>query len=111
MPNEENKNEDPNIHPVTGVSRIVDKRQMDTILLNKETKMLKEKLLDMIDALVCRQNLISPGANFEQFLVETSSRKVLKELLGNFNDTAEDLRKQVLGVDEKIRANKAKVEK
>ena len=44
-------------------------------------------------------------------MVETSSRKVLKELLGNFSDTAEDLKKQVSSVDEKIRANKARVEK
>ena len=35
-------------------SRIKDKREMDKILLTAETKVIKEKLLDMVDDLVVR---------------------------------------------------------
>ena len=62
-------------------SRIKDKREMDKILLTAETKKIKEKLLDMVDELVVRQNKITPNMNLETFASETSSRKVLKELL------------------------------
>jgi len=72
-------------------SRIVDKREMDKILLNRETKVLKEQLLDAVDDLIVRQNKMTPVANFENFITETSARKVLKELLAEFNVTAEVL--------------------
>jgi hypothetical protein len=72
-------------------SRIVDKREMDKILLNRETKVLKEQLLDAVDELIVRQNKMTPVANFENFVTETSARKVLKELLAEFNVTAEVL--------------------
>ena len=72
-------------------SRIVDKREMDKILLNRETKVLKEQLLDAVDDLIVRQNKVTPVANMESFITETSARKVLKELLAEFNVTAEVL--------------------
>lgn len=83
---------------------------MDQILLNAETKIVKEKLLDMVDALVVRQNLMQPQANFEAFLTETAARKVLKELLGEFNNTVNDLRDKTNASDEKTRSNKKKIE-
>ena len=59
-------------------SRIKDKREMDKILLTAETKKIKEKLLDMVDDLVVRQNKITPNMNLETFASETSARRVLK---------------------------------
>lgn len=64
---------------------------MDKILLTAETKKIKEKLLDLVDDLVVRQNKITPNMNMETFGVETSSRRVLKELLAEFSTTATDL--------------------
>lgn len=37
---------------------------------------------------------MDPIANFENFVVETSSRRVLKELLQEFEKTSEELRKK-----------------
>ena len=37
---------------------------------------------------------MDPIANFENFVVETSSRRVLKELLAEFEKTSEELRKK-----------------
>ena len=36
---------------------------MDKILLTAETKKIKEKLLDLVDDLVVRQNKITPNMN------------------------------------------------
>ena len=54
------------------------------MLLTRETKALKEKLLDFVNDLIIKTNGQDPVTNFESFSVETSSRKVLKELLLEF---------------------------
>ena len=48
-------------------------------------------ILCYVDDLIVRQNKMTPVANFESFVTETSARKVLKELLAEFNVTAEVL--------------------
>lgn len=70
------------------------KREMDRMLLTKETRDIKEKLLDYTNDIIVRQNGLDPIANFESFTVETAARKALKELLNEFTMTAEELKKK-----------------
>ena len=65
-------------------SRIVDKRSANKSLMTLEAAKLKEQLLHLVDEIVARQNREAPTAAFENFVVETGARRVLKELLGEF---------------------------
>ena len=47
----------------------------------------------------------------EAFLTETSSRKVLKELLVEFDITAVDLKKKIDLNNDKVRSNRIETEK
>ena len=84
---------------------------MDEILLKADARKLKDALLDMVDRIVVRQNSESYKLNFEHFSSETSSRKVLKELLSEFHVTTEDLKKKINNNEEKIRNNKTNIER
>jgi len=57
---------------------------MDKIILTREARDIKEKLLDFTNEIIVRQNGIDPVANFESFTIETASKRVLKELLTEF---------------------------
>ena len=57
---------------------------MDKIILTREARDIKEKLLDFTNEIIVRQNGIDPVANFESFTIETASKRVLKELLNEF---------------------------
>jgi len=76
---------------------------MDRMLLNKDLRDMKEKLLDNVNDIIVRQNAADPMANFQAFQVEIAARKVLKELLGEFNIGAEELKKKQGSNDDKIR--------
>lgn len=89
----------------------IEKRQMDEILLKADARKLKDALLDMVDRIVVRQNSENYKLNFEHFASETSSRKVLKELLSEFHVTTEDLKKKINSNEEKIRNNKTNIER
>lgn len=84
---------------------------MDRMLLTKETRDIKEKLLDYTNEIIVRQNGLDPIANFESFTTETAARKALKELLNEFTMTAEELKKKQTQNDEKIRNQKNQIEK
>ena len=79
---------------------------MDTVLLNANAMDTKNKLLEFVDQIVIRQNQAHQPANHENFVVENSSRKVLRELLTEFNTTAVDLKDKMSSNDDKIRLNK-----
>ena len=84
---------------------------METMLLTRETKALKEKLLDFVNDLIVKTNGQDPVTNFENFSVETSSRKVLKELLLEFQSGIEDVKKRCNQNEEQIKANRGRLDK
>jgi hypothetical protein len=59
-------------------------RKTDNMLLAREVREMKEKLLDYVDEIIVRQNGVDPVANIETFQLENLSRKVTKELLLEF---------------------------
>jgi hypothetical protein len=65
-------------------------------MLTLEAVKLKEQLLHFVDEIISRQNREVPAATFENFLVENSARKVLKELLMEFEHSQEELRSKLL---------------
>lgn len=84
---------------------------MERILLTKEVRAMKEKMLDFVNDIIVRQNRQDPVANFESFINETAARRVLKELLAEFTTAAEDVRKRTTANEDKLKVDKAKLEK
>ena len=80
---------------------------MDRIVLNKQAREMKETLLDNVNEMIMRQNRAEPLPNFESFVVENACRKVLREMLGEYNSSAEDLKKKMPVVEDKVRLQKA----
>jgi len=76
---------------------------MDRMLMNKELREMKEKLLDFVNDIIVRQNTADPMLNFQQFQVEISARKSLKELLAEFQNLSEELKKKQTSNEAKIR--------
>ena len=68
------------------------KREMDRLILTREAREIKEKLLNFTNEIIVRQNGLDPIANFETFTIETASRKILKELLNEFYVTSDQLK-------------------
>ena len=83
------------------------KRQMDKVLLTMDALKQKNLLLDLVDKIIMRQNTENIPLHFDSFQNETSSRKVLRELLGEFHLQAEDLKKRIGKNDEGMRMNKS----
>ena len=81
--NEENKKEEPQMS----------KYEMDRMFLSKEAREIKEKLLGFTNEIIIRQNGLDPIANFESFITETTARKVLKELLKEYTEKTDELKK------------------
>jgi wobble nucleotide-excising tRNase len=84
---------------------------MERMLLTKEVRAMKEKMLDYVNDIIVRQNRQDPVSNFESFLSETAARKALKELLEEFTTGVEDVRKRCGSNDEKLALNKATIER
>lgn len=84
---------------------------MDTMILTREVKDIKEKMLDYVDEIIVRQNGMDPVANIETFQLENLSRKVQKELLSEFQLLSDELKKKQSSNEEKIRTQKAVSEK
>ena len=80
--------------PVDAQGKKLTKREMDKILLTQETREIKEKLMEYVNEIIIRQNQVDPVSNFESFHTETSSRKVLKDLLGEFQLASDELKKK-----------------
>lgn len=87
------------------------KRNMDKALLTMDALKQKNLLLDLVDKIVMRQNTDNIPLHFDSFQNETSSRKVLRELLGEFHMQAEDLKKKINKNDEGVRQSKSQVDK
>ena len=87
------------------------KRAMERMLLTKEVRAMKDKLLDYVNDIIVRQNGQDPVSNFESFINETAARKVLKELLGEFSTGVEDVRTRCVANDEKLKNHKVSLEK
>lgn len=85
-------------------------REMERLLLTKEVRAMKEKMLDYVNDIIVRQNGQDPVSNFESFINETAARRVLKELLAEFTAGVEDVRKRCVANDEKLRLNKTSLE-
>ena len=81
------------------------------MFLTKQMREYKDRLLDLVNEIVVRQNGADPIANQESFTVENAARKVLKELLNEFHVSAEEIKKKQNTNEEKIRAQKALGEK
>lgn len=75
---------------------------MDSMLLNKDTREMKEKLLNYVNDIIVRQNGQDIINNFESFAVETATRRTLRELLNEFNVTSEDLKSKQKIADERL---------
>lgn len=84
---------------------------METMLLTRETSAIKEKLLDYVNELILKINGQDNVHNFEQFQIETASRRVLKELLEEFHLGIEDIKKRCNSNEENIRVNKGRLDK
>ena len=63
---------------------MADKRSANKALAPLEAIKMKEELLKYVDEIVARQNKESPTATFESFMIENSARKVLRELLAEY---------------------------
>ena len=84
---------------------------MDRLILTREAREIKEKLLNYTNDIIVRQNGLDPVANFETFTIETASRKILKELLSEFHTTSDKLTQKQATNDDKIRNQRSNIEK
>ena len=71
---------------------------------------MKEELLKYVDEIVCRQNRESPSNQVESFLIENSARKVLKELLYEFQSSQDELKQKLQSQEEYARATRMKTD-
>ena len=68
------------------------KATMDTLTLGKDMRQAKDMMMEFVDQIITRQNKESINANHDSFVIETAARRVLKELLVEFQGTADDIR-------------------
>lgn len=59
-----------------------------------------------MDEIIARQNREVPTATFESFIVENGARKVLKELLGDFQVSQEEVKQKLLAQQDFTKATR-----
>lgn len=63
-----------------------------------------------VDQLLKRQDGLDPAAKMETFIVETASRRVMKELVGTFVKVQDTQSQKIKGIDRFATENKRRLE-
>ena len=87
------------------------KREMDKVRLTSEAREIKEKLMDYVNEIIMRQNELDSVANFESFTNETAARRVLKDLINDFNKSVDTIGARCAGAEDKVGKLKSAIER
>jgi hypothetical protein len=66
--------------------------------------------MDYVNDIIVRQNGLDPVSTFETFHTETSARRVLKDLLMEFQLSSDELKKKQSKNEDDLRYNKSAIE-